>query len=178
MRYKYMEKTYGSIRLHGEKRVLFHGDNDLGNGLIATLECRKVSDRAVYQLLRIRNNGNENSVQITEAKTLDWEISAEGTFHYHSLQGDDCGASSFMPKNIDLTESYTEQPLGGRSSGTTGFPYLISAGMAVPQFSASAGQVSGKKISASAKTVFPLQWARLTATFISAPMKRYVFPQC
>ncbi|MBR4941383.1 MAG: alpha-galactosidase, partial [Clostridia bacterium] len=39
-------------------------------------------------------------------------------------QGDDCGASSFMPKNIDLTESYTEQPLGGRSSGTTGFPYF------------------------------------------------------
>ena len=119
-----MNTINGSIKLNGEKHVLLPGINDLGKGLIANLEYTRVSPRAEFALLRLTNNGSENSARITEAKTLDHTFEAKGTVHYHTLQGDDCGETSFLPVDFDLTESYSEEPLLGRSSNTTGFPYF------------------------------------------------------
>ena len=114
----------GSIKLNGKKQTLVPGINDLGNGLEANLEYLRVSSRAEFVLLRLTNNGDQNSAQITEAKTLDHTFTASSPVHYHTLQGDDCGETSFLPVNFDITENYSEEPLLGRSSNTTGFPYF------------------------------------------------------
>ena len=119
-----MATVNGSIKLNGKKLTLLPGLNDLGNGLEANLEYRRVSLRSEFLLLRLTNNGSENSPQITEAKTLDFTFGTCGTVHYHSLQGDDCGETSFLPIDFDLSENYSEEPLLGRSSNTTGFPYF------------------------------------------------------
>ncbi|MBR6772389.1 MAG: alpha-galactosidase [Clostridia bacterium] len=119
-----MFEINGSIKLNGKKFTLHPGYNDLGNGLEANLEYSRVFPSGEFLLLRLKNNSQHNSVQITEAKTLDQTFESRGTVHYHTLQGDDCGETSFLPVDLDITESYTEEPLLGRSSSTTGFPYF------------------------------------------------------
>ena len=119
-----MAKIAGSIVVNGVKKILCPGENDLGGGLAAFLDYKKVTEWAEYVLLKLQNTGAENSAQITAARSLDMIFEASGAVHYHSLMGDDCGEASFMPVDFDLKEPYTEQPSGGRSSNTTGFPYF------------------------------------------------------
>ena len=119
-----MNTICGSMFLDGVKYPVQPGKNTFAGGLVAELEYRRVTPRAEFVLLRLKNEGAEDSARITRVRSLDVTLPVEGAVHYHSLQGDDCGATSFMPVNFDLTENYTEQPAGGRSSNTTGFPYF------------------------------------------------------
>ncbi len=119
-----MDKLCGSIVVNGTKYTLHPGENALEGGLVATLEHKNVSPRAQFALLRLKNCGSENSPRVTNAKTLDLTLSTGKNLCYHTLQGDDCGATSFLPLDFELTKAYTEQPTGGRSSDRTGFPYF------------------------------------------------------
>lgn len=114
----------GSLCYNGKKVVLTTGKQTVADGLVADLQYRTVGDNAEFAVLRLKNTGTANSGQITAVKTLDVEFPATQNPLYHSLHGDSKGAESFMPIDFTLTESYHEEPKGGRSSCTTGFPYF------------------------------------------------------
>lgn len=114
----------GSLCYNEEKTTLNPGTNAIADGLVAVLECRTIGDHAEFAVLRLKNTGAENSGRITNVKTLDLHFPCSQTPHYHSLRGDSKGADSFMPIDFPLAECYHEEPLGGRSSNSTGFPYF------------------------------------------------------
>lgn len=114
----------GSIHYNGRKIVLNPGTQELGKGLVATLEYSKLTDCAEYAVLKLKNAGQENTWQIQWPKTLDLFTATEETPVYHGLAGDSCGAESFMPIDFELSRNWHEEPLGGRSSNTTGFPFF------------------------------------------------------
>ncbi|MBQ8768152.1 MAG: alpha-galactosidase [Oscillospiraceae bacterium] len=114
----------GSLCYNGKKIILTPGEQTVAENLVADLQYRTVSDNAEFAVLKLKNTGTANSGQITAVKTLDLEIAATQKPQYHSLRGDSKGAESFMPVDFMLTESYHEEPKGGRSSCTTGFPYF------------------------------------------------------
>ena len=113
-----------SFYYNGEKKYVVPGTHTFEKGLEVTLEHEKVCDCADKVLLRMKNTSAENTYQIKNAKTLDLTVETEKTLTYHGLAGDNCGSESFLPKDFDITESYHEEPFGGRSSNSTGFPYF------------------------------------------------------
>lgn len=114
----------GSLCYNGKKIILAPGKQTVADDLVANLEYRTVDDNAEFAVLRLKNTGSANSGQITAVKTLDLEIATTEKPRYHSLRGDSKGAESFMPVDFTLTDTYHEEPKGGRSSCTTGFPYF------------------------------------------------------
>ncbi|MBQ6997315.1 MAG: alpha-galactosidase [Oscillospiraceae bacterium] len=114
----------GSLCYNGKKIMLTPGIQSVADGLVADLQCRSIGDNAEFAVLYLKNIGNTNSGQITAVKTVDLNIPCSQKPQYHSLRGDSKGAESFMPIDFTLTESYHEEPKGGRSSCTTGFPYF------------------------------------------------------
>ena len=114
----------GSMIYNGQKIVLTPGCHVLEKGLAATLECRIIGENAEYAVLRLKNSGTENTFQIQQPKTLDMTVKTTETVFYHGLTGDDCGAKSFLPIDFELKNSWHEEPDGGRSSNTTGFPFF------------------------------------------------------
>lgn len=114
----------GSLCYNGTRFTLTPGTQTVADGLVAELTYRAVGDNAEFAVLRLKNTGAANSGQITAVKTLDLEFVTAQKPQYHSLRGDSKGAESFMPIDFTLTESYHEEPKGGRSSCTTGFPYF------------------------------------------------------
>ncbi|MBQ5801571.1 MAG: alpha-galactosidase, partial [Clostridia bacterium] len=80
---------------------------------------------AITTLLRITNNGRENSPQITNVRSLNIDLPFTGEITYSGLSGDDCGERSFVPFAKPLSENrYHVEPHGGRSSNVTGFPFF------------------------------------------------------
>lgn len=114
----------GSLIYNGEKVVLTPGTIKLAGGLEATLECKSVTEEAEFAVLKLKNTSAENTHQITQPKTLDLYVATGEILLYHSLHGDSNGANSFMPLDFEVKEDWHEEPLGGRSSNTTGFPYF------------------------------------------------------
>lgn len=114
----------GSLCYNGTTIELAPGVQTVADGLVAYLDYRAIGENAEFAVLRLKNTGTANSGQITAVKTLDQEFFCSEAPHYHSLKGDSKGAESFLPIDFALTESYHEEPLGGRSSNTTGFPYF------------------------------------------------------
>lgn len=114
----------GSLCYNGTKIELIPGIQTVADGLVADLQYRAIGENGEYAVLRLKNTGSKSSGQITAVKTLDQEFFCSEAPHYHSLQGDSKGAESFLPIDFTLTENYHEEPLGGRSSNTTGFPYF------------------------------------------------------
>lgn len=119
-----MHRIQGSLSYNGEKITVLSGQQTIGNCLLVDLECKSIGGNAAFAVLKIKNIGSTNSGQITAVKTLDIEICAQEAPSYHSLKGDSKGAESFMPIDFQLTDPYHEEPTGGRSSNTTGFPYF------------------------------------------------------
>ena len=119
-----MYPVHGSLCYNGVKVTILPGKQTVGDCLLVDLEYRAIGENAEFAVLRIQNTGTSNSGQITAVKTLDVEIPAKEHPLYHSLRGDSRGAESFMPIDLRLTESFHEEPTGGRSSNTTGFPYF------------------------------------------------------
>ena len=107
-----------------EKKYITAGVHTFEKGLTAVLEHEKVSEDADYLLLRLKNEGTENTFQIKSAKTLDLKVKTEQPIYYHGLAGDDCGDTSFLPVDMTIENAYHEEPQGGRSSNNTGFPYF------------------------------------------------------
>ncbi len=114
----------GSLYYNGKKVILSPGTQTVADGLVAELTYRAVGDNAEFAVLRLKNTGTANSGRITAVKTLDLKIATTQKPRYHSLRGDSKGEESFMPIDFTLTESFHEEPNGGRSSCTTGFPYF------------------------------------------------------
>lgn len=95
------------------------------HNLRAILEYRKVEESAFYCLLRLKNTGKSNTLQITQPKSFDITVDKSGyPLKYHSLNGDSCGAQSFLPIDCTITSAQHVEPFGGRSSNTTGFPFF------------------------------------------------------
>lgn len=114
----------GSLCYNGKKIAIIAGTQTVADGLISVLEHRAIGDHAEFVVLKLKNTGNANSGRITAVKTVDLHIPCVQTPRYHSLHGDSKGAESFMPIDFPLTDSYHEEPFGGRSSNTSGFPYF------------------------------------------------------
>ena len=119
-----MHPITGSLCYNGTKITLSPGTQTVADGLVAELSCRAIGENAEFAVLKLKNTGAANSGQITAVKTLDLEIPCTQKPLYHSLQGDSKGAESFMPIDFQLSDNYHEEPFGGRSSNTTGFPYF------------------------------------------------------
>lgn len=113
-----------SLCYQGEKRFFTPGCHLLPQGLSVTLEHRPVTESADFLLLRLKNVGEQNTLRISNIKTLDLSVACAGKPVYHGLKGDHCGARSFTPLDFEITRHYHEEPTGGRSSDTTGFPYF------------------------------------------------------
>lgn len=102
------------------------------DGLQAIYEMRPFPSDSLEEkegfltLLRFRNQGNNNTGRISMAKTLDMAIERDGAAPvlFHGLQGDSCGAQSFLPLNFPLSKRYHMEPFGGRSSNTSAFPFF------------------------------------------------------
>jgi len=119
-----MCKIQGSLYYNKNKIYIQPGETVLDNNLIVTLEYQKISDRADFAVLKMKNTGTCNTGQISEVKTFDVTYKSTEAPLYHTLTGDSCGASSFMPIDLKLETDYHEEPSGGRPSNTTGFPYF------------------------------------------------------
>lgn len=105
---------------------------DFPDGLVVLYEVTKIpsqdaeGEEACLALLRFENKGRENTGQIFQAKTMDTTLrKKEGSqVLFHGLQGDSCGSASFLPLDFPLPEKYHMEPVGGRSSNTSAFPFF------------------------------------------------------
>lgn len=96
-------------------------------GLKVVLEYGEPAEQAFTLRMRLENTGAQNTGRITLPRTLDAELATGGApALWHSLKGDSCGAESFFPldKKLSAGTALHAEPLGGRSSNTTGFPYF------------------------------------------------------
>ncbi len=119
-----MHSITGSLYYNEKKIILNPGAQTVAEDLVAELTYRAIGDNAEFAVLKLKNAGSANSGRITAVKTVDLEFPCAQKPLYHSLRGDSKGEESFMPIDFTLTESYHEEPNGGRSSCTTGFPYF------------------------------------------------------
>lgn len=113
-----------SFIYHGKKETVTAGTHVFADGFCAVLETETVCEDAAYLRLILKNTGDQNTAQIQAAKTLDLKVMTEQTPVYHGLIGDDCGIRSFLPVDCQITQNFHEEPLGGRSSAVTGFPFF------------------------------------------------------
>ena len=119
-----MNNLCASLNYNGKKFVFSPGTSNIDSVLEVSYECRRLSDFAEFAVLKLKNTGVENTKLISDVKSLDVRFSSSAAPTYHTLVGDDCGAESFMPVSIELNAPYHEEPFGGRSSSTTGFPFF------------------------------------------------------
>ena len=124
MKYFTTEELCSSFLLDGKMIRITPGKHTFDGGLEVILEHSKAADNADYLKIHLKNTGDANTAQIQNVKTLDLDVTTAEVPLYHSLDGDDCGAVSFMPRNFEVTCDYHEEPCGGRSSDLTGFPYF------------------------------------------------------
>lgn len=83
-------------------------------------------DTYLYRRMSLHNPIEQNTPLITEPYTLDATLPCAKVALLHTLQGDNCSAQSFLPVDhaLDVGETYTLCPTGGRSSNTSAFPFL------------------------------------------------------
>ena len=117
-----LHQPMASVTIDGNRRYLSVGETDLG-GFSAHLSVRSFGEAQLFALT-LTNNSGENSPIIDDPCTLAVDFAAASAVSYHTLHGDSCGSESFLPKEFTITEPYHEEPRGGRSSDTTGFPYF------------------------------------------------------
>lgn len=113
-----------SICYHGQKTVIAPGTHAFEKGLQAELEYRKIDNCTEWVMLRLKNTGTENTHQITLPKTIDLDIHTTELPCYHGLRGDSCGETTFLPVDFPVVTPFHEEPLGGRSSSESGFPFF------------------------------------------------------
>lgn len=118
----------GSLCYQDVTYILRPGVQRLGTELHAELRCRTMGE-GVYAELWLRNESGANSGRIRQIRTLDM-VFGPGPVHHHGLWGDSCGERSFLPRDYTVTEAVREEPLAGRSSAETGFPFFDLSGPA------------------------------------------------
>ncbi len=101
-------------------------EKTLPDGLTAVLTIDTVADGAWTQLLSFEHRGEKISRTIGRIRSFDRVFATGGAAVYESLNGDSCGADSFMPVKRSLVpgEKLGITPKGGRSSDTTAFPFF------------------------------------------------------
>ena len=124
MKYFTTEELCASFLLDGKMIRITPGKHTFDGGLEVILEHSKTADNADYLKIHLKNTGDADTARIQNVKTLALDVTTAEVPLYHSLDGDDCGAVSFMPRNFEVTCDYHEEPCGGRSSDLTGFPYF------------------------------------------------------
>ena len=117
-------KLKASLYYCGKKEEIVAGDRLLGDKLLVTLDDKKLSSCAEFLTLRMKNISDSNTEQITCPRTLELFVPSTKKPRYHGLRGDDCGYSSFTPMEFTVEKHYHEEPTGGRSADTSGFPYF------------------------------------------------------
>ena len=96
------DKLCASFLLDGKKIRITPGTYTYDGGLAVTLEHSKAADNADYLKIHLKNTGDANTARIRNVKTLDLDVTTAEVPLYHSLDGDDCGAVSFMPARVKL----------------------------------------------------------------------------
>ncbi len=92
------------------------------DGVRVDLTVTEPTEAAVTTLLRLTNEGIENSPRIQRVRSLDVKIPAVAA-RFEGIKGDECGSHSFEPYACDVTaEPFVLEPIEGRSSSVTAFP--------------------------------------------------------
>lgn len=112
----------GSMIYNGQAYRIAPGRHCIDEKLTATLMCSQMGD-GIYSVLYLKNTGSSDTALIEEVRTLDITMPGSDA-RYHTLFGDSCGEKSFLPRTLDITMPYQEEPTGGRSSAETGFPFF------------------------------------------------------
>ncbi len=89
-----------------------------------TVDCHEGDAFAV--MLSFEHGGDAPSGRISRVRSLDLALNDVKALTFHGFLGDSCGAESYAPLDFELDEgeSRVMQPLGGRSSNTTAFPFF------------------------------------------------------
>ena len=112
-----------SLVYNGKKILLSKRNHSIDGTLIADFSVTPYGS-GYYLTFKLKNIGNVNSDVVVRPLTLDMTLISEDPFIYRTLAGDSCGGDSFMPNSFTPCGHYHEEPFGGRSSNTTGFPYF------------------------------------------------------
>ena len=118
---KMITNLNSSIKLDGK---LIYANEFKADGV--TLISTQEEKDYIYKKTEIVNNSSKNSLQITETNVLDHTFDCKSTAFLHTLRGDDCSQSSFLPidREIAVGEEIVFIPTGGRPSNATAFPYF------------------------------------------------------
>ena len=100
------------------------------DGLAAILTRAADGEHGFHQALRFEHRGNGDSGRIARVRALDWRFEQGGALVWTSLTGDCSNANSFNPieRALDEESFVHVEPLDGRPSNTTGFPFFDLAG--------------------------------------------------
>lgn len=98
----------------------------LSDGLSAFLDIDLCAENAFSVMLSFEHRGDQPSGQIACVRSLDYDLAEEDRIHFRGMSGDCCGAESYNTLDFDLAGGETRhmEPLGGRSSNTTAFPFF------------------------------------------------------
>ncbi len=101
-------------------------EKTLPDGMTALLTVEAVAPDAALQLLRFVHRGRENSGTLARVRSFERRFPAVGGLTYESITGDDCGASSYAPREVPLRpgERFTAAPRDGRPSDGDVFPFF------------------------------------------------------
>lgn len=117
-------KVQGSLYYGGKKIFFGEGETAIADGLVASLDCERYPNGAIYALLRLKNIGKEPTKQITFPKVIDMFFENKGDVVYHSLMGDDNWENAFMPFDKVLAGGLRAEPVNGCSSDRSAFPFF------------------------------------------------------
>jgi alpha-galactosidase len=105
---------------------------DPATGLVVTAEVFTHSRfPAVEWVLRFENKGAQDTPLIEDVQAMDIAQrtgDARQALLLHELEGDACGATSFLPKTtrVEVGAEIDRAPTGGRSSSISAFPFFTT----------------------------------------------------
>ena len=116
---------FASVNVNGKYYQLKNGENNILN-VKFNIELENKAEGLYSWLINVENDSDEKSPRIKELLGLDYTFKVKGATVFNTLRGDDCTITSFFPESFVLKDgqSVRREPIGGRSSSTTAFPYL------------------------------------------------------
>lgn len=131
-----MTETIASFEYNGERVALVPAkmqpvapneyEQVMPDGLRVHLTVDGYEGGAFAVMLAFEHGGDAPSGRIRRVRALDLTLDDVKKLAFHGFLGDSCGAESYAPLDFELAEgeSRSMQPLGGRSSNTTAFPFF------------------------------------------------------
>ena len=120
-----MTEFIASVNIDGKYHPLRAGESRIGD-LLFSVDVENMEAGFYSWVVRLTNDSDERSPRIRELFGLDTIVDVCGQAMLNTLRGDDCTVRSFFPESFSLYDgdSVIREPLGGRSSNTTAFPYF------------------------------------------------------